>query len=222
MRKSINLIVVWGLAVGFAQAQTADYRENVTLGIRYGLGSNSNAYRFVPEISDYYLTGKDPIVTCGADLGISLSQKWRTRIECNYVGYSYGMTWQKGSTFDKTDVKVFNVDLNLKFDYRLLHANRFRLYVSPGFVSEFVVDSEYRNTFADGSSNYKKYNVVTDDHRDGYYGANLGLLMKYNVAKWLALKLDGGYIQFFQKYHADNDKSYSRLDFNAGVELKLF
>lgn len=223
MGRICYLLILMIVFARHAHAQETDYANKLTIGITYGAGQSSNAFRQNPETSDYYLKGKGQSNSYGADLGISLARKWRTRLKCEYVGYSYGIRWTNGSTFDKTNVKLFNVDWGVLVDYCVFQSGRLKCYVSPGVVGEFVQGSEYFNTFADGSTNYKKFNTVSDnDHRENYFGANLGLLMSYNVTKWLAVRMDGGYTRFFQKYHADNDNAYTRLGFGAGVEVKLF
>jgi hypothetical protein len=213
----------FSVVVGIVHAQgVINDKEPFTIGLKAGVGQNTNAYRMSSDNSDYNCYGLKPMKSYGMDLGLGVTQRLRPRVELNLIQYQYGMEWFNGSTFDNTVCTLNNLDLNLYLDYRLLKTGKMTLFISPGVVNEFVTNTSFETTFTDGSTSDAKYNSFQDDHRDQMMGAALSVLGKYNITPWLGVTVNAGYTNFFNGFDGDNTKNYQRFSINGGLELKLF
>lgn len=199
---------------------SSDDKLKVTVGLNYGFNNNINAYRLSPDDDGNTYYGEKSGFSVGADFGIPFSKKFRTRIGVRYSEMEYGMDWDNTSSFNKTITHLYNFDLNLHFDYLIASSNNLKLFISPGIMSEFVMDADFKNEKVDGDYTYRNY--FLKQYPESVAGGNLSLLAIYKINKFMSLTLSPGYTYFFREFSSVNDKPYQRLNVNVGLEFDLF
>jgi hypothetical protein len=194
----------------------------VSFGLNGGMLSNMNSYKedLDDHGNDFYAI--DGGKTIGLDVAVKLTQKTRLRVGLRYADMKYGMNWSESNngSFYKTEVKVYNMDFNLNYDYFLFQTKRFELLLSPGLLTEYVADADYKNYKNDGSTSYNKY--YGTQHPKSIAGLNFSAIGRIPLTKRIGLTLTPGYTYFLRKYVLDNDGAYQRFTFDFGVDFRLF
>lgn len=198
----------------------------VTVGINWGYNHNINGFRLSEDSNGNTYHGINSGFSLGTDFGIPLSRRIRTRIGLRYSEMKYGMNWDgpvsSTSDFTETVTKLYNFDLNLHFDYLFISRKHLQLFISPGLMSEFVMDADYRNEKTDGTHNFNKYTESTQQYPKSLAGGNLSFLAKYKINRYMGLTFSPGYTHYFRKFTLSNNKPFQRLNFNVGLEFTLF
>jgi hypothetical protein len=166
----------------------------------------------------FYYEG-DIHFTSGINVSYFVTRRIRPRLEFRYSEMKYGQLWSETyPDFDKTTSKLNTLNLNLNIDILALGMEKFQLFVSPGIVTEFNTNYTYRTYLADGNSNMKNYNLLSDEYRGSIAGANISLIFKYKFDEHLGLVIIPGYNYYFRDFVDSNDKMYTRMLLNLGVE----
>jgi hypothetical protein len=225
MKKTFFAIITLVLINSITSSAQESEKSKLSFGINGGIGQNKNAYRMNPETyttyNHQYYEG-DIHFTMGINIGYFISERFRPRFEFRYSEMKYGLYWDENyPQFDRTETKLFTLNYNLQFDYLMVNTNRFQLFISPGLVGEFIVDSQNRNYLTDGSKNLDNYSAVTQQYSEEIAGLNLSLIAKYKFNENLGLTLTPGYNYYLKKWLPSNDKNYTKTLLNIGVEYSL-
>jgi len=189
------------------------------IGYNAGIGQNSNAYRLTSDTEGFSYYEGDTHFTTGLELSYFATGWIRPRLQFRYSGTGYGMYWpDKYADFDKTDVRLSTLNLNLNVDFLVFSKEKFQLFLSPGLVSEFNVSHSYKNYATDGDTSSSSYNIFSEQYRESIAGANFSLIAKYKLNKNFGFVLMPGYNTYFKKYVDANDKNYSKKLLSFGVE----
>ena len=231
MKKIILIVLNLSFIIYGANSQestkskvTESEKGKLTFGFNMGVGQNTNGYRLSSDSYgfDYYEGGIH--FTSGINASVFVTDRLRPRLEFRYSEMKYGQYWSDTyPDFDKTTVKLNTLNLNLNLDILALSLNKFQLFVSPGIVTEFNINYTCRNYLidgADGDTNMKNYNIITDDlqYPSSIAGANISLIAKYKIDEHLGFVLIPGYNYYFKEFVSSNDKKYTRQLLNFGVE----
>ncbi|MGQ1946142.1 hypothetical protein ACT3CD_03435 [Geofilum sp. OHC36d9] len=228
MKKIILLgIFLSSFLVKAQEEQPVNFIETpmLSFGINGGVIHNMNGFNMGLDDNGSSYYGIDGGGTLGIDMAVKLSSKFRTRLGLRYAEMQYGMTWSGGdvNTFYKTDVKVYNMELNLNLDYMLFQGKRFELFLSPGLLSEFVADVDYKNYRNDDSFTYTKFrNFNTTQHPKSIAGFNISAIGRIPLTQRIGITLTPGYTYFLRNYVLDNDKAYQRFTFDFGFDFRFF
>lgn len=199
------------------------YKFRFSTGLSGGLGQNIHAYKLSADSKGFTYYGIDPHYSIGVDAGLYVSNKIRIRFELRYVEMKYGMNWNEPyPDFDKTVTSLYNMDLNLHFDYSVFRNKHLDFMISPSIIYEYVMKDEFKNTLADGSVNYKVYNILSTEYPDNILGGNFSIPVKYKINEYIGVTLTPGYTYFFRNFLLSNDKPYQRLSINLGAEFLLY
>lgn len=224
MKKGLLLLVMI-MAFSMAYSQEGD-KYKITVGLNGGLGQNMNGYRLTPDSKGYSYYGINPHYSLGLDIGVFTSNRFRPRLEFRYVEMDYGMYWPDNyPEYDKSITTLYEMDLNLHFDYLAVNKAHFQVFISPAFVYEFVTGNQVKNFLVNGDTNYKNYNIFTEQteqYGGNYPGGNLTAIAKYKINNYLGVTLSPGYTYFFTKFVSPNDKAYQRFSINLGIEIAIF
>ena len=230
MKKVVLLIFncVFAITVIMAQDQDQDQEKvgdkfKISFGLNGGYVQNINAYKLTEDQHGFTYYSINPHYSIGFDAGLFVTNKIRTRLEYRFVQFKYGMNWSNDyPLFDKTVTTVNNMDLNLHFDYTLFSNKHFHFMASPAFIYEHALKYKYKNTLADGSSNTKNYNVLSQQYPVNIAGANMSIIAKYKINENVGITLTPGYTYFLRNFVLANDKPYSRINVNLGLEFLIF
>ena len=197
----------------------------LSFGINGGVIQNMNGFNMGLDDNGNSYYGIDGGSTLGVDMAVTLSRKFRTRLALRYADMKYGMNWSSGdvSTFYKTEVKVYNMGLNLNIDYLLFQSRRFEMFLSSGLLTEFVADVDYKNYRNDDSYTYTKFRSFnTTQHPKSIAGINFSAIGRIPLTQRIGITLTPGYTYFFRNYVLDNDKAYQRFTFDFGFDFRFF
>ncbi|QGY46674.1 outer membrane beta-barrel protein [Maribellus comscasis] len=218
MNKTISVFVIFMLISLLNFGQESE-KSKVYFGFNAGIGQMSNGYRLTPDKYDFLYSEGDLHFSAGTYFSVFVTERFRPRLEFRYSEMKYQFNWSDTySGFDKTDTKLNALNLNLNFDFLLLNGNKFQLFASPGFISEFIVGDQSRTYKTDGTNTLNKYTVITDQYPDANTGANFSVIVKYKLNKYLGFTLTPGYNYYFKEFVSDNDKKYSKSFLNFGIE----
>ena len=237
MKRFALVALLFVSAVSASNAQTEEY---ITLGINGGVVNNINGFRQDPEEEDpivkEYKNGM-PGYNVAIDLGIRTSAKTRFRLEVEHEEFHYKAIWDTtqipAASYCplKTKVKVWNMGINLRFDYKIAESEKWKVFVSPGFLWEFNIDRESKNflrteednvlTYSRRKVSYKNYKEIAYQNPNHILGGNVQLLCKYKIAKHIALTLTPEYYIYFRPIVKDNTAPYMRMTLNGGVEFNF-
>jgi len=201
-------------------AKSQDSKKfKLTFGYTIGGGQNSNGYRLTHDEQGIVYSEGSILFSTGINTSVFVTEKLRPRLEFTYSEMKYGMALSSlNSDLYKSTTKTINLNVNLNLDYLVLDKNKFQLFLSPGIVTEYVVGRTQKNYFTDGTTNFKKYNVFTQQYPSAIAGANFSILAKYKLNKHFGVTLTPGYNYYFRKYVTVNDKTYTRALLNFGLE----
>lgn len=229
----IALILVSTLSM--TNAQTEEY---VTLGINGGILHNINGYKMRKNHNGETFKNGIPGYNIALDLGIKTSAKTRFRFEIEHEEFHYKAIWDTTNLSPKnlspiyeTRVKVWNMGLNLRLDYKYFENEKWKLFVSPGLLYEFNINRETLNLKRHyvnpnihkyDTYSYKKYPEIGAQNPEHILGGNVQFLCKYKIAKHVAITLTPEYNIFFRGIVKDNyGKPYQRLTMNGGFEFNF-
>lgn len=233
--KRLTFILLLAAAVFNANAQTEEY---ITLGITGGIVKNING---IPkDTNDYGNVFKDgiPGYNVGFDFGIRTSAKTRFRMELKHTEFHYKALWDTTrvpatnvSPIYETRVKVWNMHVALRCDYKYLETEKWKLFVSPGLLWEFNLDREahnlkrpYNNPLGYTISDYsfKRYLEIAYENPNHILGGSVQFLCKYKISKHVALTINPEYYIFFRGVIRQNyGHPYQRLTLNGGLEFNF-
>lgn len=215
-----KILILIGLFGTFCLNAQETEKFNVSFGINGGYGQNINGYR-LSETSDYSFYDLPSQHSLGIDFGVFITEKLRFRVDLRYVKMQYGVNWNNDDYgINKTEVNLYNFDLNFRLDYRFFSKNNFELYISPGFITEYVVDDEHKNYYDDGSTSFKTYNFYPSNaFASTITGASCALISKYKITNNIGITLTPEYTYFLREFYHDNSGAYQRFGVNFGVEF---
>lgn len=194
-------------------------KGRLTFGFNMGVGQNINGYRLSTDNNGFSYYEGDIHFTSGINVSYFVTGRIRPRLEFRYSEMKYGQLWSDiYPDFDKTTTKLSTLNLNLNIDVLALAGKKFQLFVSPGIVTEYNTSSTYRTYLADGDSNMKNYNLLTDEYPGSIAGANISLIVKYKFTDHLGVALTPGYNYYFKEFVSSNDEKYTRQLLNFGIE----
>lgn len=235
MKKLSLLVLLFVAAVSVANAQTEEY---ITIGINGGVLHNINGYR---KDTNYYgnsFKNGIPGYNVAVDFGIRTSAKTRFRLEIEHEEFHYKALWDTARMTDKikskiyeSRVKVWNMGINLRFDYKLAESDKWKVFVSPGFLWEFNIDRESKNIKVEYENplehhirpkSYYNYYKIAYENPNHILGSNVQLLCKYKIGKHVALTLTPEYYIYFRGIVKTNyGKPYMRMTLNGGLEFNF-
>lgn len=234
MKKLSLLVLMFASAMGIANAQTEEY---ITLGVNGGILNNINGYRMNTNYDGETFENGKLGYNFAIDLGIRTSAKTRFRLEIEHEELHYNAIWHTTPASPairipyETYVKVWNMGINLRFDYKYFETEKIKLFVSPGFLWEFNINRETENHmihYQDSMSHkyrdcsYKKYPYIGSENPKHIAGGNVQFLCKYKIAKHIAITLTPEYYIYFRGFVKDNyGKPYQRLTMNCGLEFNF-
>ncbi len=235
MKKIAIFVLLLTTATLSASAQIEEY---VTFGINGGIVKNINGYR--KDANYYGQTFKDgiPGYNVGLDFGIRISEHMRFRTEFRHTEFHYKALWDttivssnNKSPIYETRVKVWNLGATLRLDYRYFSNEKWKLFVSPGFLWEFNIDRECHNLkrhydnklgYPYKDYSYKRYNDIGYENPDHILGSTVQFLCKYKIAKHIALTITPEYYIYFRGIVKRNHGyPYQRLTLNGGLEFNF-
>ncbi|MDP2890700.1 MAG: hypothetical protein Q8P34_17265 [Bacteroidota bacterium] len=217
--KTVILVIVNFLLILPAAKSQESNKSKISFGYIIGGGQNSNGYRLTTDGHGFVYSEGGILFSTGINTSFFVTERLRPRLEFTYSEMKYGMDLSGfNSDFYKSVTKTMNLNVNLNFDYLVLNKNKFQLFLSPGFVSEFVVGRTHKNYFTDGTVNFANYNVFTQQYPSAIAGANFSILAKYKLNEHFGLTLTPGYNYYFRNYMSVNEKAYTRALLNFGVE----
>lgn len=235
MKKLLLIALLFVAAVSAVNAQNEEY---ITIGINGGVLHNINGYK--KDTNDYGNTFQNgiPGYNVAVDFGIRTSAKTRFRLEVEHEEFHYEALWdtvgQKArhikSPMYKTRVKVWNMGINLRFDYRIAESEKWKVFVSPGFLWEFNIDRESKNLkepydnplgVSPRKKSYYNYYEIAYENPNHILGGNIQLLCKYKIGKHLALTITPEYYMYFRGIVKHNGAPYQRLTLCGGVEFNF-
>jgi len=200
-----------------------DEERMYSIGIKNGIDNNINAYRFDANTEgNVFHSSNKPYYNFGFDFGIFVSKKIRTRFGIGYAEMGYNADWDNTSltsSYKKTEIRLFNFDMDANMDYLLFAPGKFQLFVSPGLRWEVAIDKEVKNIKVDGTHNYKQYNDIIKESPNSILGGTVSTILKYNLTKGIGITLTPTYTMFFRGFVRSNDKLYQRFTGNVGVEF---
>ena len=235
MKKLLLIALLFVAAVSAVNAQTEEY---ITLGINGGVLNNINGYR--KDTNHWGQTFKNgiPGYNVAIDFGIRTSAKTRFRLEVEHEEFHYKALWDTArmsngitSKIYETRVKVWNMGINLRLDYKIAESEQWKVFVSPGILWEFNIDRESKN-FKEPFDNplghsprkksYYNYNEIAYENPNHIIGSSVQLLCKYKIAKHIALTLTPEYYIYYRGIVKTNyGKPYMRMTLNGGLEFNF-
>ncbi len=247
MKRLTLLALLLASTFSAVNAQTEEY---ITFGINGGVVHNINGYKTDPnygvwledENGKKYYDGQSfgngiPGYNIALDLGIKTSAKTRFRLEIEHEEIHYKVDWHNIPADSsiripfESKVKIWNMGINLRFDYKYLETEKWKLFVSPGLLWEFNINRETENHMRHYNNpmgrkyhdyTYKNYPYISDVYPQHILGGNVQFLCKYKIAKHIAITLIPEYYIYFRGFIKKNyGKPYQRLTMNAGLEFNF-
>ena len=234
MKKLLLIALLFVAAVSAVNAQNEEY---ITIGINGGGVYNINGYRKDTNHYGNKFQNGIPGYNTAIDLGIRTSARTRFRFEVEHEEFHYEALWDTTkqspvikSKIYKTRVKVWNMGINLRFDYKIAESEKWKVFVSPGFLWEFNIARESKNLKTPYENpmehsirkrSYKNYNEIAYENPNHILGNNVQLLCKYKIAKHIALTITPEYYIYYRGIVKHNGAPYQRLTLNGGVEFNF-
>lgn len=247
MKRLTLLVLLFVSVIGAVNAQTEEY---ITFGVNGGILHNINGYKMKPNYGvwqkdengkEYYdgITFENgiPGYNVALDFGIKTSEKTRFRFEIEHEEFHYKAIWHIVPDTITTRipyesrVKVWNMGINLRFDYKYFETEKWKLFVSPGLLWEFNINRETENCMRHFNNpmgrkyrdhSYKNYPYISNEFPQHILGGNVQFLCKYKIAKHIAITLIPEYYIYFRGFIKKNyGKPYQRLTMNAGLEFNF-
>lgn len=234
MKRLTLLVLLFVSAIGAVNAQTEEY---ITFGVNGGVVNNINGYRKNANYDGETFENGTPGYNFALDLGIKTSTKTRFRFEIEHEEFHYNAIWHTVPADSsiripyETRVKVWNMGINLRFDYKYFETEKWKLFISPGFLWEFNINRETENRMVHYENkmgrkyrdcSYKKYPYIGSENPEHILGGNVQFLCKYKIAKHIAITLTPEYYIYFRGFVKENyGKPYQRLTMNAGLEFNF-
>jgi hypothetical protein len=218
MKTVILVVLSFFLILPVAKSQDSN-KFKFTFGYNIGGGQNSNGYRLTPDAQGIVYSEGGILSSTGINASVFVTEKLRPRLEFAYSEMKYGMDLSSlNSDFYKSTTKTINLNVNLNLDYLVMNSKKFQLFLSPGIVTEYVAGKTQKNYSTDGTIDYKKYNVFSQQYPSAIAGANFSIIAKYKLNEHFGFALTPGYNYYFRKYLTVNDKAYTRALLNFGIE----
>lgn len=235
MKRLSLFVLLFVSAISAANAQTEEY---ITLGINGGVLHNINGYRKDTNYYGHTFKNGIPGYNVAVDLGIRTSARTRFRLEIEHEEFHYKALWDTAkmtykikSKIYETRAKIWNMGVNLRFDYLLGESEKWKIFVSPGLLWEFNVARESKNLKVPyvnplehhiREKSYYNYDEIAYENPDHILGGNVQLLCKYKIAKHIAITLTPEYYIYFRGMVKTNyGKPYQRLTLNGGLEFNF-
>jgi len=190
-----------------------------SFGFNAGVGQNKNGYRQNPDKYDFTYYEGGTHFTSGINTSIFVTNRIRPRLEFRYSEMKYGFNWSDTyPQFDRTEIKLNTLNLNLNLDFLVIDKTKFQLFLSPGIVTEYVVGKSNKNYLVDGTSNSNNYSLITDQYPSSIAGANFSVLAKYNFNENFGITMAPGYNYYFSSFVTGNEEHFTRSLLNLGLE----
>jgi hypothetical protein len=156
-----------------------------------------------------------------ADPGLQLGKGARFHAMVNYVQFTYGQNNTDPSEFlSEIKVRISSMSLTPALDVKLWSNEKMDLYITAGYLMEWVVDLKETNKLTDGTTSNTIYKKVIDANYKSYVdGPTGGLFLKYNINKNLGITFEPSYTYFLKKFYDKNDLgNLQRISASIGVE----
>jgi hypothetical protein len=219
MKKTIIIPIILMLIQFNINAQ---HKRNIlSFGLNYGFDKNINACRAEANIYGNNFHNDKIYNNASLDFGIYATKKFRTRLEFKYVEMGYSADWQNTDVvaLKETVVNIYNLNLNMHFDFRIDSLKKFEFWVSPGVKWEYTMGDEFYNERYDGTFGYSNYNKIISEYPQNILCGSLSAIVKYNLTKHIGITLTPEYTIFFREFVKTNNKYYQRISCNLGLEF---
>ncbi len=226
MRKFTLFVLLVIATSSLVMSQEKDLTQelnNVTIGIKGGMGYNLNGYRSALDDAGFTYYDMNPGFKTGIEFGVFATQKFRIRTFVGYNEMSYGMDGNNiKENLEKTETKLYGINWEINFDYCFFDKERLDFFISPGLVADFVSSFDHKNYLTNGEINYNNYNYLTEQYPASAAGANISFIARAKLANNIYMSLTPEYTLFFKKFTAGNDGMYQRLNLNLGIEYNFW
>jgi opacity protein-like surface antigen len=202
------IIVILFVTPAFSQV---DPFINLGAGYDYNFNKyyNENGYIRFENATDY---------NAGGDFGLQLGKNARFHAVFNYVQFTYGKTPRDTSVFySEAKMRISSLSLTPALDIRVWSHKKLDLYVTAGYLMEWVVDMKETNQLKDGGTT--NLILMKKDYNSFISGPAGGIILKYNISKNLGITFEPTYTYFLKKfYEPENDLNLQRISVGIGVE----
>jgi hypothetical protein len=188
--------------------------------INLGAGYDYNLNKYY-ELNQWNLVNGMTDFNAGGDFGLQLGKGARFHATFKYVQFTYGQTNTDPSEFlSEIKIRIGSLSLTPALDVRLWSHKKLDLYVTAGYLMEWVVDLKETNQLKDGSTSNTLYKKVIDVNYTNFVnGPTGGVLLKYNINKNWGVTFGPGYTYFLNKFYDKKDlANLQRISANIGVE----
>ncbi len=219
----VLLVITTGSLVLSQEKDLSKEYNNITFGLKGGLGYNVNGFRSAIDDAGFTYYDMNPNYKTGIEFGVFATQKLRIRTFIGYNEMRYGIDGNNiKENLDYSEVKMYGFNWEINLDYCFSDKEKIDFFASPGLVADFVSSSEHKNYLTNGDINYNNYNYFTDQYPSKAVGANLSLIARIKIVDNIYMSLTPEYTLFFKKFTAGNDGMYQRLNLNLGVEYNFW
>jgi len=188
--------------------------------INLGGGYDYNLNKYYERPQWIMFEGKTDF-NAGGDFGLQLGKNARFHAIFNYVQFTFGQTNTDPSEFlEEINMRIGSLSLTPALDIRLWSHKKLDLYITAGYLMEWVVDMKETNLLKDGSTSNTIYKRVIDSNYKKFVdGPTGGLFIKYNISKNLGITFEPGYTYFLKKfYDKQGVGNLQRISAGIGVE----
>jgi hypothetical protein len=114
-------------------------------------------------------------------------------------------------------MRISSLSLTPALDVRLWSYKKIDLYVTAGYLMEWVVDLKETNYLKDESTTDKIY--MDKNYNSFVDGPTGGIFLKYNISKNLGITFEPSYTYFLKKFYEKNELgNLQRISVGIGVE----
>ena len=188
------------------------------------IGLNTGPF-FKPNSNISYLGGGVNLNTkvdlaYGLMAGYAFASNNRVHIEARYINIQYEKVYSyivpdphDPLLLFKYDLDINSLAINIIYDYKLFASNKFSIFISPGFKTQFALSKN--------EPDIDPNNFIEIQYKKTLYGLGIGFIGKYNITEKIGVVLipDGSY--YFNKFFDDEEKNFKSLSINLGLEIKI-
>lgn len=206
------LFLLFGILLNFSGISQSRFSLTITGG------SDCNFSKYYDKTNYVAFDDGGTDYNVGMDISYKVSTGVAFRLESRYGHINYGQRRIGGEPTYKDLMKLEYMDLNPRIDIRVWQKSKLDVYVSTGFRLEYILDSDQKSFYADGSLSSTEFNYVDTNYDSSPTGWLVGARIKYNFTKHIALIFSPDYSLCFDKLYYQNSNSLSRFSTNVGIE----